>query len=158
VDETGTSSWRDDDEDGVYNEDRIDGEDNDGDGNIDEDPPADVNGDGAPGIKGIDDDGDGEVDEGSYYDDDEDDSLDDSGIVTEIYRFNSGTSRLLVEVPYLGVTNTLSEQVTSFQVSYETPERILIEFTLTGDDGKGVTFSEYVHVQNTRQRIGKRVE
>lgn len=50
--------------------------DTDGDGLIDEDPGADLTGDGAPGILGIDDDGDGSVDEnmedGQYEDDDED--------------------------------------------------------------------------------------
>jgi len=47
--------------------------DTDGDGLIDEDPGADLTGDGAPGILGIDDDGDGSVDEeGQAEDDDED--------------------------------------------------------------------------------------
>lgn len=47
--------------------------DTDGDGLIDEDPGADLTGDGAPGILGIDDDGDGQVDEeGQAEDDDED--------------------------------------------------------------------------------------
>ncbi len=46
--------------------------DNDGDGRIDEDFPADMTNDAKPGIRGIDDDGDGNVDEGfSANDDDE---------------------------------------------------------------------------------------
>jgi len=42
---------------------------------INEDPPGDANGDGAPGIRGVDDDGDGQIDEGgssNSSDDDED--------------------------------------------------------------------------------------
>jgi type II secretory pathway pseudopilin PulG len=55
--------------------------DNDGDGEIDEDPSVDFADDGANGIVGIDDDGDGAVDEGgsgpsgNYSDDDEDGSF-----------------------------------------------------------------------------------
>ena len=50
--------------------------DNDGDGAIDEDLPADNHHDFAPGISGIDDDGDGAIDEGSGDDDDEDGATD----------------------------------------------------------------------------------
>jgi len=46
--------------------------DDDGDGRIDEDRPADQENDGASGILGIDDDGDGQVDEANADDDDED--------------------------------------------------------------------------------------
>lgn len=46
--------------------------DNDGDGRINEDPPADWNNDNAPGIWQVDDDADGEIDEGDIADDDED--------------------------------------------------------------------------------------
>ena len=46
--------------------------DNDGDGQFDEDPPADRTADGKAGIVGIDDDGDGNVDEGLAANDDED--------------------------------------------------------------------------------------
>ena len=48
--------------------------DTDGDGLIDEDPGADLTGDGAPGILGIDDDGDGQVDEEGQAEDDDEDS------------------------------------------------------------------------------------
>ena len=47
-------SWMpsgDDDEGGFQNEDPIDGVDNEPDGAFDEDPPADMNGDGAPGVR-----------------------------------------------------------------------------------------------------------
>ena len=64
---------RDDDETGfARDEDPINGVDDDDDGTVDEDPPADMNGDGAPGIASVDDDGDGSVDEGDVEDDDED--------------------------------------------------------------------------------------
>lgn len=53
-------------------EDPINGIDDDGDGLVDDDPSADMNGDGAPGIVGVDDDNDGLIDEGSSEDDDED--------------------------------------------------------------------------------------
>lgn len=46
--------------------------DNDQDGRINEDWPADLNFDFAPGISGVDDDGDGQIDEGFDADDDED--------------------------------------------------------------------------------------
>jgi type II secretory pathway pseudopilin PulG len=46
--------------------------DDDSDGRLDEDPPADRTADGKAGIIGIDDDGDGSVDEGMDEDDDED--------------------------------------------------------------------------------------
>ncbi len=62
---------RDDDDDGFPDVD------NDRDGRIDEDPPADLNNDGGAGILGADDDGDGDVDETSAQDDDED--QDDAG-------------------------------------------------------------------------------
>ena len=102
--------------------------------------------------------GDGDVDEGSFYDDDEDDDLDDTGIVAEIYYFDNGTNQLRYEVPYLGSSKILSDRVTAFQVTYEAPERILIELTLTGDDGETVQFSEYVYPRNTYQKTGKRVK
>ncbi|MDJ0709611.1 MAG: prepilin-type N-terminal cleavage/methylation domain-containing protein [Woeseiaceae bacterium] len=64
----------DDDEDGVSDEDLVDGIDNDGDGSIDEDPPSDNNGDACPGLCGVDDDRDGTIDDGGTGDDDEDGS------------------------------------------------------------------------------------
>lgn len=45
--------------------------DDDHDGRVDEDWPADINADGAAGVRGADDDGDGQVDESSSADDDE---------------------------------------------------------------------------------------
>ena len=56
-----------------------------------------------------------------------------------------------------GETVDLSTRVTLFRVTWEAPERILVELTLTGDDGESVAFSEYVHPRNTLQKVGKRV-
>ncbi len=149
--------FEDDDEDGVSNEDPLDDIDNDGDGNIDEDCGWEANNDGAPGIAGIDDDQDGMVDEGGISDDDEDDSFSEVGNIPIIYSFDSGTNALTESIPYTGESIVLSTQVNFFQITYETPERILIELTLTGDDGESITFSEYVYLRNTLQRTGKRV-
>lgn len=65
-----------DDESGGWDDDPIGGGDDDGDSAVDEDPPADMNGDFAPGVAGVDDDGDGSIDEGSNADDDEDGNTD----------------------------------------------------------------------------------
>ena len=147
----------DDDEDGSPNEDPLDGIDNDGDGNVDEDVGGDVNNDGAPGIAGVDDDGDGQVDEGSIWDDDEDGTYAETGLFPVLYSFDNGTSTLRESIPKLGETVDLLTHVTSFQVTYEAPERILITLTLTGDDGESITFAEYVYPRNTYQKTGKRV-
>ncbi len=53
-------------------EDPINGLDDDGDGSIDEDPGADMNGDGCSGTCNVDEDGDGTADEDDAEDDDED--------------------------------------------------------------------------------------
>lgn len=75
-DEDGLWWWDEDETSAVIDEDPLDGVDNDADQNVDEDPGADSNGDGCPGICGVDDDGDGLVDEGSNSDDDEDGNVD----------------------------------------------------------------------------------
>ena len=153
----------DDDEDGFINEDPIDGIDDvdEEDGNIDEDCGPDANLDGYPGIADMDDDGDGDVDEDvagggpKWADDDEDGLIDEDPLNPLIYSFDSGTLR--ERFPYTGESVDLSTHVTFFQVTYEAPERILIELTLTGDDGETVMFSEYVYPRNTLQKTGKRV-
>jgi hypothetical protein len=157
VDELSALNEQNDDEDLYLNEDPVDGIDNDGDGNIDEDCGGDLNNDDAPGIAGIDDDGDGQVDEGSKYDDDEDGSLSETGLFPIMHTFENATNRLLLEIPSMGLTRVLAERVTFFQVTYEAPQRILIELTLTDEDGENVAFSEYVFPRNTLQKTGKRV-
>ena len=154
IDDGGTG---DDDEDGLIDEDQLDGLDNDGDGNIDEDTTLDTTKDGAAGIKGMDDDGDGSVDEGLFKDDDEDGSFGEDPLNALLYLFDSGSRTLRESFPETGETTDLSTHVTLFRVTYEAPERILIELTLTGDDGEIVEFVEYVCPRNTFQKTGRRV-
>jgi prepilin-type N-terminal cleavage/methylation domain-containing protein len=155
----------DDDESGGIDEDWLDGVNNDADENIDEDLRPDMNVDGKPGIAGMDDDGDGQVDEnaagqaglGDRKDDDEDGLIDEDNLNETIYTFDSATSTLRVKDPSTGSTRDLSTRVTSFQVTYQAPERILIELTLADGEGGSIAFSEYVYPENTLQKIGKRV-
>jgi hypothetical protein len=141
----------DDDEDGLSGEDPLDGIDNDGDGNVDEDTDDDSD------IAGMDDDGDGTVDEGSALDDDEDGVEDEDPLNPVIYSRDGGTDTLQQTSLYDGKTSVLSTRVTAFQADWEAPDRILITMTITADDGRSVTFSEYVCPENTYQRLGKRV-
>ena len=92
----------DDDEsnDLAQSEDPVDLFDDDGDGNIDEDPPADNNGDGAAGIIGIDDDNDGSIDEGSANDDDEDGISDEDWLDPIVYYLNNGALIERIAVPW----------------------------------------------------------
>jgi len=148
----------DDDEDGATEEDPIDGYDNDGDGNIDEDAHHDSNNDNASGIAGMDDNGDGQIDNGNTNVDDDEDGLRNEDFLNPvIYSFDSATKTLRTSESSTGETVDLSTRVTLFRVTWEAPERILVELTLTGDDGESVAFSEYVHPRNTLQKVGKRV-
>lgn len=158
TDETGIGLYDyDEDEDGLADEDDLDGIDNDGDGNVDEDLQADHNMDLAAGVKYLDDDGDGTVDEGHENDDDEDGLVDEDPINETVYAFNSGAQTLTESLPYSGASTVLSSRVTQFQVTYEAPERIRIELTLTDENGRNIDFNEHVYLQNRLQRIGKRV-
>jgi hypothetical protein len=144
-----------DDEAGASDEDAFDGVDNDGDGAVDEDSPADMNGDGAPGVAGFDDDGDGNTDEGSFEDDDEDGSVDEDWWDT--VAFYQVGSNLVERIPVPwdedaqgGITGrdfverTLAADVTQFRV-----ERIpapnggppLIELLLVRTDAEGVALA-----------------
>ena len=134
----------------------LDGLDNDGDGNIDEDTWADLNLDWASGVKDMDDDGDGAIDEGHENDDDEDGNLSEDPLNEVIYWIPSGNT-LREDHHSSGENRVLSEKVTFFQVTYEAPERILIELTLTGNAGESISFMEYVYPRNTLQKTGKRV-
>jgi prepilin-type N-terminal cleavage/methylation domain-containing protein len=141
----------DDDEDGQVDEDPLDGIDNDGDGNVDEDTGDNEN------VAGMDDDADGFIDEGDDRDDDEDGAVNEDPATATVYSLPAGTSTLQVNTPYNGQTAVLSTRVTTFQVTYEGPNRILIELSLTGESGEIAKFTEHVHLENTFQRIGKRV-
>ena len=154
IDDGGTV---DDDEDGLNDEDQLDGIDNDGDGNLDEDITNDINNDLEPGIESIDDDGDGSVDEGNFKDDDEDGSFEEDQLNPIVYLFDSANKTLSEWVPHTGQTLTLSDNVTSFQVIYEEPQRILVSLTLTNDHGDTIELSEYVCPRNVRQKTGRRV-
>jgi len=165
------ASWDggDDDEDAFnwweVDDDPVDGIDNDDDGNIDEDVPADMNNDAKPGIAGMDDDGDTLVDEdaagqegiGDSGDDDEDGLINEDNFNETIYTFDSATNRLLAACPYTGESSVLSTHATFFEAHYEAPERIWISLTLTGDDGETISFVEAVYPRNTFQKTGKRV-
>ena len=148
---TDESGMNDDDEDGLTDEDPLDGIDNDGDGNVDEDTDDDAN------VAGMDDDADGSVDEGDTRDDDEDGVVNEDSLNPLIYFYDSGTNTLTESIPSMGESTDLSTNVTFFQVTYEAPQRILIELTLTGDDDSTIQFSEYVYIENTFQKLGKRV-
>ena len=148
----------DNDEDGSANDDPLDGVDNDGDGNIDEDVNFDANSDNEPGIAGIDDDGNGSFDTENPEDDDEDGDKNEDPLNAVVYLFDSGTDTLTRSVPHLSQTVDLSTRVSAFEADFEAPDRVLITLSLTGDDGEIVTFSERVYLENTYQRIGKRVK
>ena len=147
----------DDDEDGLNDEDPLDGVDNDGDGNIDEDCTQDSTGDGEPGIKNMDDNGDGSVDNGNFKDDDEDGELDEDPLNATVYVFDSSTNTLYESFPHSGASANLSTRVTNFQTTSGTSNCVLITLTLTGVDGETVTFTEYVYPRNVLQKTGKRV-
>ena len=90
VDEFPSFWWDDDETLADVNEDPIDGIDNDGDNNIDEDTASDSNGDGCAGICGVDDDADGAIDEGSVDDDDEDGNTFDDPYDPVVYHLSAG--------------------------------------------------------------------
>ncbi|MDJ0926912.1 MAG: prepilin-type N-terminal cleavage/methylation domain-containing protein [Gammaproteobacteria bacterium] len=93
-------SWWDDDESSDADEDPINGLDDDNDGLIDEDPPADVNADGEPGLSGVDDDGDGLIDEGDPADDDEDGENDEDSYNAVVYELYLGVIEERLPVPW----------------------------------------------------------
>lgn len=76
---------RDDDEDGVRDEDVPDGLDDDADGSEGEDNRADMNGDSSSGLASVDDDGDGSIDEGHQHDDDEDGQQDEDPLDSVVF-------------------------------------------------------------------------
>lgn len=158
----------DDDEDnwpwGNTDEERLDGDDDDYDGSIDEDLGRDMNGDAAAGVRYMDDDGDGAVDEGGKEDDDEDGSKDEDPLNPRIFDWNNKTNTLY-EVTQSGkvfASAPLCENVTSFEVIYRPEDwsyrtTLVIRMTVTGSDGRAYTFDETVYPRNTDQHYGKRV-
>lgn len=153
----GGDTTGDDDEDGDVDEDWIDGVDNDMDGLVDEDPPADSNEDAYPGHAGIDDDGDGTVDEGDPDDDDEDGLIDEDPIQPVRY-YLKGEDFTLIEVdPVTKAEVVIARRVTAFSTELEAPNRVRIDLELTGVDGYVLLLSEVVCLRNVDQRSGKRV-
>lgn len=148
----------------VGQEDPINGADDDADYNVDEDPPADNNGDGCPGRCGVDDDGDGQVDEGSSADDDEDGSEDEDWLNPVVFHLTGDVLVQRTPVPWdetgaSGVTgrdfvvHPIAEHVTRFRVErmpvlLGDPESVELLLELTGPDS-----GEVVQVE-TRVRIG----
>ena len=142
-------------------EDDLDGIDNDGDGNIDEDSWGHAGSGSVAGIKGMDDDNDGTVDEGHLGDDDEDGTLDEDGTNEILYWVNG--NQLMERHHWTGDQIVLSTHATAFTASYFPPDTthgpmVRIALTLTGDDGESITFTEYVYPRNTFQKTGKRVK
>jgi len=152
---SGGTTEANDDEDGSDDEDPLNGVDDDLDGSIDEDFGIDANDDGEPGIADMDDDGDGFVDEGYYYDDDEDGSTAEIGLRPVIYKLSGETLQEIAT--FDGTTINVATGVKTFQVDLVTPDTIKITISIQAADGQLVTVSEYVHVENVYQKIGKRV-
>lgn len=133
-------------------EDPIDGIDNDGDNNIDEDPGADMNSDGCPGICYVDDDGDGQVDEGNVADDDEDGLVDEDWYNALVFYLDNSTMKERTPVPWdedgngnVGgrdfVISDIADNVTLFRIERlpraggrATLVDITLELTGPGDD------------------------
>ena len=152
----------DNDEDGLDSEDWLDGLDNDNDGTIDEDIPADMNFDTKSGILGSDDDDDGLTDEGSAENDDED-NLDDEDWFDAVVYFLDGTTLMeRLPVPWdenndfqvTGkdyVESALLENVTRFEVSRQDLSSgkavlVTIILELTGDEGKSYSLTVTLRV------------
>lgn len=143
----GFTSFDDDETNSVFNEDPIDGIDNDGDNNVDEDPPRDMNADGCPGICGVDDDGDGQVDEGASDDDDEDGEHYDDWYNPVVFYLDNGVLKERMPVPWdTGgdgrggrdfITSDIAENVTRFRVERiprngDRDQRVDLTVELTG--------------------------
>ncbi len=140
------------------NEDPVDGNDNDFDGTIDEDPGSDMNADGCPGICGVDDDGDRLIDElvsggNAEYDDDEDGQRDEDWYDPVVFHLNGSDLIERTAVPWDAdgdgdvdgrdyVEQTIAANVTQFKVVRE-PMRAeraqLLSLTLKLTDSSGQT-------------------
>jgi prepilin-type N-terminal cleavage/methylation domain-containing protein len=154
------SLTKDNDEDGVNTEDRIDGKDADGDGSIDEDIQQEMNGDNQPGIAGVDDDGDGSVDEGQNQDDDEDGTNNEDWFDPVVF-FLSGPD-LIERRPNLNPVDgtdyteyVIAENVSRFRVERipDTGKRaVLVDITLevTPPAGEAVSLSTRIRVGGGR--------
>lgn len=147
----------DNDEDGLFSDDFLDGMDNDNDGTVDEDMPSDMNKDGRAGISGIDDDNDGLTDEGVSVDDDEDSSNNEDWYDIIVYYLAGTTLMERLPVPWDEnsdsqvdgrdyVENPLAENVTRFEVTRQEVSGgrkvlVLISLELTGAGGQSYSLA-----------------
>ncbi len=144
----------DDDEDGVREEDPVNGLDDDNDGSIDEDYQADKENDNAAGVLGKDDDLDGSVDEGQAGDDDEDGSLDEDWLDAVVY-FVNGTT-LMQRLPNINPSSgsdyqeyPIADKISSFQVKRipaATATLVKISLSINADDGETIQLSTQVRL------------
>jgi hypothetical protein len=151
-----------DDEGAIKDDDPLDGADNSPDGDIDEDPPGDANNDGASGLIGFDDNGDNFTDNGDPQDDDEDGRSDCDPVVPVVFVYNSARKTIEQRASNNVLIGDLCTHVTGFTAVYQwdatwaSSPGVLLTLTLTGDDGKTYTFTEYSYPRNLMQRCGKR--
>ncbi len=158
----------DDDEDYVFfknsnrDEDWIDGIDNDNDGLIDEDPPADMNNDNCSGACDGDEDGDGNNNEEDPEDDDEDGLINEDWYDSVVFFEKDGTLYQRTPVPWdenadgklTGkdyIESVLAENISRFVVTRMTednitPQLIALKLELTDPEGESITLDAKVRV------------
>jgi len=144
-------------------EDPINGIDDDADGVTDEDPGADMNGDGCPGLCGVDDDNDGQVDEGNADDDDEDGVVDEDWLDAVVFYLQGDSLIERHPVPWDETANgfvsgrdfiesVIAEGVTRFRVERpiaSSPTLQIIDLTLEltdPDSGETVNLHTQIRV------------
>ncbi len=159
----------DDDEDYAFlvntnrNEDWIDGVDNDNDGLIDEDPPADMNNDGCSGACDVDEDGDGNNNEDAAEDDDEDEQSDEDWYDSVVFYEKNGNLYQRTPVPWDENTDgsitgkdyiesILVENVSSFVVTRLTTDSdstqiVDLKLDLTNPDGEIFSLNTQVRIR-----------
>ncbi len=146
----------------IADEDPINGIDDDADGVIDEDPGADMNADGAPGLAGVDDDSDGQIDEGDAADDDEDGTVDEDWLDAVVFYLQGNTLIERHPVPWDESANgfisgrdfiesVIADGVTRFRVERpiaNAPGMQLIDLTLelTSPTGSVVSLNSRIRV------------
>ena len=162
-------TWQDDAEGGVTNSDKYDEIDNDGNLDIDEDPGADMNNDGYPGIKGFDDNDLGWIDNGAVNDDDEDGTVDEDPVDTLIYYYDAPT-KTIKEKLRNGVTGsttdvTIAQNVEQFQVQYvydpvttKTGPMLIITLSMKDSKGRQINLYEQVYPRNIVEKDGEKVQ
>lgn len=163
IDEDAFFQWNDDERSWFFDEDPLDGIDNDGDMTVDEDPGGDSNGDRCPGRCGVDDDRDGQIDEGNDNDDDEDGSEDEDSYNPVVFYLDAGSLWQRTPVPWDEdgangingrdfVAHVIAENVTRFRVErlpadWGDPQLLDLTLELTGPtSGERVTLQTRVRL------------